>query len=181
LKTSGSSFKTAARASWFPAKSGVSTSTRGVGERRRRARMVAAKCSPPPSGRSSLVTEVITTYRSLINLAAWATRSGSSPSTGSGVPEVTAQKRQCRAQTSPKIMKVAVPLEKQMPLLGQRAWWQTVFSRRRRRREVISRVCRFAEMGCMNQPGSRVGALCAGVLFNGGLAMITLFCENEPA
>ena len=55
----------------------------------------------------------------------------------SGVPFVTAQKRQRRVQESPRIRKTAVPREKHSPRLGQRASWQTVWRRPSSRRERI--------------------------------------------
>ena len=47
-----------------------------------------------------------------------------------GRPDVTAQKRQARVQTSPRIMKVAVPRLQQSKMFGQRASSHTVWSRR---------------------------------------------------
>jgi len=43
-----------------------------------------------------------------------------------GRPEVTAQKRQARVQTAPRIMKVAVPRSQHSPMFGQFASSQTV-------------------------------------------------------
>ncbi len=43
-----------------------------------------------------------------------------------GSPVLTAQKPQARVQTSPRIMKVAVPRFQQSPMFGQRASSQTV-------------------------------------------------------
>ena len=91
--------------------------------------MVAAKCAAPPSGRSSRVTEVTTTYFSSIPAAASATRPGSPGSSGSGTPECTAQKRQLRVQRSPMIRKVAVRCEKHSHMFGHLASWQTVCRR----------------------------------------------------
>ena len=70
--------------------------------------MVRTKCSAPPSGRSSRVTQVMTTCFSPSRWTASATRRGSSGSGGSGRPFFTLQNRQPRVQTSPRIMKVAV-------------------------------------------------------------------------
>ena len=76
-----------------PLKSGTSTSTVHSGTRALIASAVRAKCPAPPSGRSSRSTEVTTTWRSPSRATASATRCGSSGSTASGRPCVTAQKR----------------------------------------------------------------------------------------
>ncbi len=55
-----------------------------------------------------------------------ATRSGSSGSFQLGLPVFTLQKPQRRVQTSPRIMKVAVPRSQHSPTLGQFASSQTV-------------------------------------------------------
>ena len=54
--------------------------------------------------------------------------SGSSASSGSGRPWPTSQKGQRRVHLSPMIMKVAVPLPKHSPMLGQLASSHTVCS-----------------------------------------------------
>ena len=55
-----------------------------------------------------------------------ATRSGSSGSFQVGTPVCTLQNPQRRVQTSPRIMKVAVPRSQHSPTLGQLASSQTV-------------------------------------------------------
>ena len=94
------------------------------------ARMVRAKCSAPPSGRSSLSTEVRTTYESPILESVSATFSGSSGSGGlpAGLPGVTMQNLQALEQTSPINIRVAVPLPQHSATLGQWASSQTVCS-----------------------------------------------------
>jgi hypothetical protein len=69
---------------------------------------VLAKCPAPPSGRSSLVTEVITTYFNPISFAACATLTGSSGSGGSGIEDATEQNPQFLVHFEPRIIKVAV-------------------------------------------------------------------------
>jgi hypothetical protein len=109
-----------------PLKSGVRTSTVHPGTRSRMRRMVIAKRVAPPSGSSSRFTEVITTWERPMARTASATRLGSSQSMERGRPVRTAQKRQERVHTSPRIMKVAVPCPQHSPMLGQRASSQTV-------------------------------------------------------
>ncbi len=53
---------------------------------------------------------------------------GSSASGGSGLPCATSQNGQRRVHTSPRIMKLAVPLPKHSPMLGQEASSHTVCS-----------------------------------------------------
>ena len=89
--------------------------------------------------RSSLATEVTTTCSSRIFSTALATRSGSRGSFQVGLPEVTAQKRQARVQTSPRIMKVAVRFCQHSKMLGQLASSHTVFSDIRRIRDFNSK------------------------------------------
>ena len=55
-----------------------------------------------------------------------ATRSGSSRSSGPGMPVRTLQKAQARVQVSPMIMKVAWRFDQHSPILGQPASSQTV-------------------------------------------------------
>ncbi len=129
LKISGPSATTALTASRLPWKSGVRTSTVVPGARTRISRMVSAKIEAPPSGRSSRSTEVTTAWRSPMRATASPTRRGSSTSTSPPRrPLFTAQKAQARVQTSPRIMKVAVPEFQHSPRLGQRASSQTVTS-----------------------------------------------------
>ena len=89
---------------------------------------VAAKCAAPPSGRSSRLTDVTTTCRSPRRATARATRPGSSASTASGRPCVTAQKPQLRVQVSPSSMNVAVWCPQHSPRFGQCASSHTVCS-----------------------------------------------------
>ena len=95
--------------------------------------MQAAKTAAPPSRWSSRFTEVMTAWRSPMRATASATRAGSSGSGGRrGSPVFTAQKPQARVQTSPRIMKVAVPRFQHSPMLGQRASSHTVWRARSR-------------------------------------------------
>ena len=106
--------------------------------RLRAARMVWAKCSAPPSSRSSRSTDVTTTCFSPNSLTACATRPGSNVSSAVGLPVATLQKVQPRVQISPMIIMVAWPADQHSPTLGQPASSQTVtsfFSFR------MSRVC----------------------------------------
>jgi hypothetical protein len=66
----------------------------------------------------------------------WARCSGSSGS-GAGRPWATSQKGQRRVQTSPRIMKVAVPWLKHSPRLGHWASSQTVARRASRNRRLM--------------------------------------------
>ncbi len=96
--------------------------------RRRIARIVWAKCTAPPSSRSSRSTEVITTCDSPSFSTACATRPGSKTSSASGRPVATLQKVQPRVQVSPMIIMVAWPCAQHSPTFGQPASWQTVCS-----------------------------------------------------
>ena len=82
---------------------------RQPGTRARVCRIVSAKMDAPPSARSSRSTEVMTAYCSRMRSTASATRPGSAVSSSVGRPCATAQYEQARVQTSPRIMKVAVP------------------------------------------------------------------------
>ena len=68
-----------------------------------------------------------TAWRSPIAFTWLATRSGSSGSFQVGLPVCTLQKPQRLVQTSPRIMKVAVPRSQHSPTLGQLASSQTVW------------------------------------------------------
>ena len=68
----------------------------------------------------------MTTCLSFIRNVASATRSGSSPSSGSGLAVFTAQKPQARVQRSPAIINVAVPLLQHSQWFGHLALSQTV-------------------------------------------------------
>ena len=67
-------------------RSGIRSSIAASGFCSRMARTVAAQCAAPPSGRSSRVTEVTTTYLSFISETLSATRRGSSASGARGCP-----------------------------------------------------------------------------------------------
>ncbi len=106
------------------------TSTVTPGTSARIARIVAAKWAAPPSGSSSRFTEVTTACATPSVFTASATCRGSSGSSGRPIPCVTAQKPQCRVQTSPMSMNVAVRSTPQHSArFGQRASWQTVLRR----------------------------------------------------
>ena len=85
---------------------------------RRMARIVRAKIPAPPSSRSSRSTEVMTACLRPSSATDSATRNGSPRSSSVGRPEVTAQKRHARVQTSPRIMKVAVRRFQRSKMLG---------------------------------------------------------------
>ena len=71
---------------------------------------VEAKCSAPPSDKSSLFTEVKTAYFNSILDIEFATLLGSSVSKiPLGLPVSTAQNLHARVQTEPSSIKVAVP------------------------------------------------------------------------
>ena len=88
---------------------GISVSTVVPGHSARIARTVFAKCSAPPSGRSSRVDagqHNMAQPQLFRRLAQhFPARPGQA---GSGLPQVTLQKRQLRVQISPRIMNVAV-------------------------------------------------------------------------
>ena len=130
LKICGSAAITTSRQSSLAWKSGVSTSMLMSGPTARIARIVCAKCSAPPSLRSSRATAVTTTCLRRIRFTASATRWGSSASSGNGLAVVTAQNPQARVQRSPAIMKVAVPWLQHSHRLGHCASSQTVCSLR---------------------------------------------------
>jgi hypothetical protein len=90
--------------------------------------MVAAKIEAPPSLSSSRFTEVTTACASPIAETASATLAGSPRSRYCGSPVFTAQNPHARVQTSPRIMKVAVPCPQHSATFGHRASSQTVFS-----------------------------------------------------
>ena len=91
--------------------------------------MQSTKCWAPPSRRSSRSTDVTTTYFSPMSATVLARLSGSLASGGLGRPWATSQNEQRRVQTSPRIMKVAVPWPKHSWMLGQLASSQTVTRR----------------------------------------------------
>src|SRR5690606_21139898 len=117
--SSGLSDNTRSRLSHCPLISVVSVSYVVPGLSRRIALMVSAQMVEPPSFKSSRSTEVITQCFTCINFTDWATRLGSSQSTGRGLPVATAQKEHERVQILPKIIKVAVPAPQHSPIFGQ--------------------------------------------------------------
>src|SRR5438093_7640349 len=92
--------------------------------------IVRAKCSAPPSFRSSRATAVMTTCFNFIRRTASATRCGSSSSKANGFAVVTAQNPQARVQRSPAIIIVAVPWLQHSQRFGHCALSQTVCNRR---------------------------------------------------
>ncbi len=90
--------------------------------------IVFAKCSAPPSTRSSLATDVTTACFKPISETADATLCGSFGSKGFGFLVSTKQKPQARVQRSPAIMKVAVPSFQQSKIFGHPASSHTVTS-----------------------------------------------------
>src|SRR5437764_13810276 len=94
------------------------------------ARITRAKCSAPPSCKSSRATAVITTCFNFIRITASATRCGSSASSAKGLAVVTAQNPHARVHRSPAIMKVAVPWLQHSQRFGHCALSQTVCNRK---------------------------------------------------
>ena len=131
--TSGGAFFNICNAiSSRPRKSGTKISILILGEAFLTASIQSTKCCAPPSLKSSRSTLVITTYLSCICAIVRAKLAGSFTSGANGLPS-TSQNGQRRVQISPKIIKVAVPLLKHSPILGQLASSQTVcrlFSRK---------------------------------------------------
>ena len=84
------------------------------------------KCSAPPSARSSLSTDVITTCLRFNLNTDWATLKGSEGSNSFGFPVATLQKEHALVQISPIIIIVACFFSQQLPILGQAASSQTV-------------------------------------------------------
>src|SRR5919202_512351 len=107
-------------------KSGISDSTIIVGDRSFIALIVLAMCSAPPSSKSSLHTEVITTYLNPHSLIALATLSGSPVSSKIGLPLLTAQNLHPLLHVFPIIIIVAVPVPQHSDILGHLASSQTV-------------------------------------------------------
>ena len=91
--------------------------------------LLSAQTPAPPSLSSSRFTEVMTTCFRPIRRMASATRPGSARSSSVGRPVFTAQKPQERVQTSPRIIRVAVPRLQHSPMLGHWALSQTVCRR----------------------------------------------------
>src|SRR5436309_3712426 len=117
---------------------------------------VRAKCSAPPSFRSSRATAVITTCFKFIRRTASATRFGSSSSKANGFAVVTAQNPHARVQRSPAIMKVAVPWLQHSQRFGHWALSQTVCNRKSEMSALVEKKTGF--------DGSRTliqGGLCA--------------------
>ena len=103
------------------------------------ASMVRAKCSAPPSRRSSRATAVTTTCFKRIRVTASTTRAGSSASRANGLAVVTAQKPQALVQRSPAIMNVAVPALQHSQRFGHWASSQTVCNRRSEMRALVEK------------------------------------------
>ena len=80
---------------------------------------VSTQTKEPPSGNSSRSTDVITQCFTSIKRTDSATFSGSSQSTGKGLPVATAQNPHERVHIFPSIIKVAVPSPQHSPILGQ--------------------------------------------------------------
>src|SRR5678815_5322452 len=72
----------------------------------------------------------MTTCFNFMRRTAWATRTGSSPSSANGFAVVTAQNPHARVQRSPAIMKVAVPWLQHSQRFGHCALSQTVCNRK---------------------------------------------------
>ena len=138
ITSGGAALRISSARSSRPRKSGTSISMVVPGDSSRVLRMQSTKCCAPPSRRSSRSTEVITTYLSLSRAMVRARFSGSFASSGSGRPWPTSQNGQRRVHLSPMIMKVAVPLPKHSPMLGQEASSHTVFRLLSRRICLIS-------------------------------------------
>src|SRR5438034_3749021 len=105
--------------------------------------IVRAKCSAPPSFRSSRATAVMTTCFNPIRRTASATRCGSSSSKANGFAVVTAQNPQARVQRSPAIIIVAVPWLQHSQRFGHCALSQTVCSRRSEMRALVEKKTGF--------------------------------------
>ena len=88
--------------------------------------MTFAKCFAPPSSRSSLSTEVITTCNNFKSLMLCAIFLGSRRSKDFGIPVLTLQKAQALVQVSPIIINVACFLLQHSLIFGQEASSQTV-------------------------------------------------------
>src|SRR5437762_3538756 len=101
--------------------------------------IVRAKCSAPPSVRSSRATAVMTTCFNFIRRTASATRCGSSSSSAKGFAVVTAQNPHALVQRSPAIMKVAVPWLQHSQRFGHCALSQTVCKRKSEMRALVEK------------------------------------------
>src|SRR5919107_65802 len=125
--TSGSDLTIFIIESSSPLKSGMSDSTIILWHRSFIDLIVLAMCSAPPSSKSSLQTEVITTYLNPHSLIALATLSGSPASSKTtGLPLLTAQNLHPLVHMSPMIIIVAVPVPQHSDMLGHLASSQTV-------------------------------------------------------
>src|SRR5215475_9610515 len=105
--------------------------------------IVCAKCSDPPSFRSSRATAVMTTCFSFIRPTASATRCGSSSSSAKGFAVVTAQNPHARVQRSPAIIKVAVPWLQHSHRFGHCALSQTVCNRKSEMSALVEKKTGF--------------------------------------
>ena len=132
---------------------GTSTSMMIDGSISRIARMVRAKCSAPPSFKSSRATAVMTTCLSLSRLTASATRCGSSSSSANGFAVETAQNPQARVQRSPAIIMVAVPWLQHSQRFGHCALSQTVCRRRSEMSALVEKKTGFEGSRTLIQGG----------------------------
>jgi hypothetical protein len=96
---------------------------------------------------------VITTCFKFIRRTAWATRSGSSPSSANGFAVVTAQNPHARVQRSPAIMNVAVPWLQHSQRFGHCALSQTVCSRRSEMSALVEKKTGFDGKRTLIQEG----------------------------
>jgi hypothetical protein len=126
LKTSGLAATTRSSAPSLRRKSGVRISMVVAGRRRADGPDHLAKCSAPPSARSSRSTEVMTTWLRPIFFTALATLLRLLAVERQRHAGRTLQKAQARVQISPMIMKVACFLSQHSPIFGQPASSQTV-------------------------------------------------------
>ena len=132
---------------WFtssstPLKSGINVSMVSSGFFSFTRRTVVAQNAAPPSSRSSLSTLVITQCFNPIFSMVSASRSGSPRSTiPPGLPVFTLQNRHARVHTSPKIIKVAVPLPQHSERLGHLPLTQIVCNPFRAMISFTSRYC----------------------------------------
>jgi hypothetical protein len=141
-------------------KSGVRISIVVDGVLRRSAWITRTNWLAPPSGRSSRSTLVTTMWVSPSSAAATATCSGSSGSTGRGIPVLTLQKAQARVQVSPRIITVACFLVQHSPIFGHAASSHTVARLSRRISFLVSEKPRL--VGALTRIQSGLRCLGAG-------------------
>src|SRR5712671_423277 len=102
----------------------------------------------------------------------WARCRGSSASGASGLPCATSQNGQRRVQMSPRIMKVAVPLPKHSPMLGQDASSHTVCSFCSRRMRLMSWK-RESELGARTRIQAGLASASRGTILMGMRAVFS--------